>query len=98
MDQQRYLFDQAHKQKDFLEHMFGDLFDTQRRELMQFLSEQARRINESLENQQRFYDHVDSRIDNIEAAMSTRLMTLEKHMQDLQTLSLSTKVKKEGAV
>jgi DNA-binding transcriptional MerR regulator len=98
MDQQRYLFDEAHKQKDFLEHMFSDLLDKQRRELLQFFSDQARRLNESLENQQRFYDHIDSRIDNIEAAMSSRLITLEKHIQDLQNLPHSTKVKKEGAV
>jgi hypothetical protein len=36
MDQQRYLFEQAHKQRDFLEHMFGEMFDKQRQELMQF--------------------------------------------------------------
>jgi DNA-binding transcriptional MerR regulator len=98
MDQQRYLFDEAHKQKDFLKHMFNDLLDKQRRELLQFFSDQTRRLNESLENQQRFYNHVDSRLDNIEAAMSYRLMTLEKHMEDLQTLPHSTKLKKEGAV
>lgn len=55
MDQQRYLFEQAHKQKDFLERMFGDMFDKQRHELMHFLEDQARRHSESLEMQRRLY-------------------------------------------
>jgi NADP-dependent 3-hydroxy acid dehydrogenase YdfG len=41
MDQQRYLFEQAHKQKDFLEQMFGQLLERQRDELRQFFDRQT---------------------------------------------------------
>jgi hypothetical protein len=54
MEQQRYLFEEAHKQKDLLERMFGKLFDQQQQELRQFLDNQSRRLNESLEMQENF--------------------------------------------
>ena len=60
MDQQRYLFDQAHKQRDFLEHMFGEMFDKQRQELMQFLDAQTKRIYEIQELQRHFYEELQA--------------------------------------
>lgn len=50
MDQQRYLFEEANRQKDFLERMFAGLFDKQRHESMQFLDHQVRRLSESVEH------------------------------------------------
>lgn len=97
MDQQRYLFEEAHKQKDFLERMFGELFDKQRHELLQFLDDQARRLNESLEMQRRFYNDVSARLDGLESEMAS-MLAIEKHVQDLLVLSHSTPRKKEGAV
>ena len=44
MDQQRYMFEEAHKQKDFLERMFGELFHEQKRELNRMFDHQSHKL------------------------------------------------------
>jgi hypothetical protein len=44
MDQQRYMFEEAHKQKDFLERMFGELFHEQQRELNRMFDHQSHKL------------------------------------------------------
>ena len=80
MDQQRYLFEEAQKQKDFLEQIFGRLFDQQRRELQAFFFEQNARLNENLEQQIRAHQELRERLAGIEATMATKLAALEKHL------------------
>lgn len=41
MQQQKYMFDEAHRQKEFLERMFSDLLGEQRNDLRKLFSEQA---------------------------------------------------------
>lgn len=98
MDQQRYLFEEAHKQKDFLEKMFGEMFEAQRHELLKMRSEQAKWLNESIETQQRFHYEVGSRLDGIESEMVSKLTSIEKSMHGLVALSQSNSQKKEGNV
>lgn len=96
MDQQRYLFEEAHKQKDLLEQMFGKLFDQQQQELRRFLDNQSRRFNESLEMQKNFYHQVGNRLDVLEQESSSKLVAIEKHVQNLMAQSHSSQQKKGG--
>ena len=98
MDQQRYLFEQAHKQRDFLEHMFGEMFDKQRQELMQFLDAQTKRIYEIQELQRHFYEEMRARFDVFDKETASKLSIVEKNVQDLVVLSNLNNQKKEGNV
>ena len=102
MDQQRYFFEEAHKQKDFLERMFGELFEKQRHELLRFLDDQSRRLHESLEIQSLFYKEVSERFNHFEADVASRLYSIEKHVHGLSVLANltpeTTPEKKEGAL
>jgi len=102
MDQQRYLFEEAYKQKDFLERMFGGLFDKQRHELLQFLDDQSKRQHESLEMQRHFNKDISERFDHFETEMASKLALIEKHVHGLLALTNPTPktnpTKKEGAL
>jgi DNA-binding transcriptional MerR regulator len=98
MDQQRYLFEQAHKQRDFLERMFGDMFDKQRHELMHFLEAQARRQSDSLEMQRRLNEEITARFDLFDKEMTSKLADVENRMQIILNSSTPNQQKKEGAV
>jgi DNA-binding transcriptional MerR regulator len=102
MDQQRYLFEEAYKQKDFLERMFGGLFDKQRHELLQFLDDQSKRQHESLEMQRHFNKDISERFDHFEMEMASKLALIEKHVHGLLALTNPTPktnpTKKEGAL
>ena len=45
MEQQRYMFEEAHRQKEFLERMFGGLLQEQRKDLGQLFEEQRLRMD-----------------------------------------------------
>lgn len=98
MDQQRYLFEEAYRQKDFLERMFAGLFDKQRHESMQFLDHQVRRLSESVETQGRTFNDLSGRLDGFKTEIVSRLAVIEKHLQDLMVVSHPTPPKKEGEV
>jgi hypothetical protein len=87
MDQQRYLFEEAHKQKDLLERMFRNLFEQQRHELLQFLDHQARYLRESLEMQRHFYKEVSERFGHFETTMVSRIISIEEHVHRLLALT-----------
>jgi DNA-binding transcriptional MerR regulator len=102
MEQQRYLFEEAHKQKDLLERMFGGLFENQRRELLRFLDDQEKKLHESIEIQRRLYGEMSERFVNREMEMASKLASIEQHVHDLlpekQSTPETTTEKKEGAV
>ena len=98
MDQQRYLFEEAHKQKDFLEQMFGQLLQEQRGELRQFFERQAQQLEETRHMQKQFFEEVMYRIDRLEAETAAKLYAIERHMQAQPSLPPSTPEPKEGAV
>ncbi|MEI7784378.1 MAG: MerR family transcriptional regulator [Betaproteobacteria bacterium] len=98
MEQQRYLFEQAHKQRDFLEDMFGQLLHEQRGELRQFFERQAQQLEETRHMQKQFFEEVMYRIDRLEAETAAKLYAIERHMQAQPSLPPSTPEPKEGAV
>jgi DNA-binding transcriptional MerR regulator len=102
MDQQRCLFEEAHKQKDFLERMFRELFEQQRHELLQFLDHQARYLRESLEMQRHVYKEVSERFGHFETTMVSRIVSIEEHVHGLLALTNPTPRKtpndKKGAL
>ena len=67
MDQQRYMFEEAHKQKDFLERMFGDLFNQQQRELHRFFEEESEKFEEFRKMNEAMNLDMQYRIKNIES-------------------------------
>lgn len=82
MDQQRYLFEEAHKQKDFLEQIFGRLFAQQRHELQAFFDTQNRYLQESLNQQKQLQAEFRARLDHLEATLAATLAASQKHTQD----------------
>ena len=97
MEQQRYLFDQAHKQKDFLEDMFGQLLQEQRDELRQFFDRQAQQIEETRRMQESFFRDVVHRLDQLEGETVAKLDAIDRHIPALLDRLPSTPKPKEGA-
>jgi len=111
MDQQRYLFEEAYKQKDFLERMFGELFEKQRHELLQHLDHQARHMREiheeNCEIQRHFLElqrqckvEASGQFDDFKDEMVRRLALLEIQVHELLVLinptPETTPTQKEG--
>jgi len=46
IEQQKYMFEEAHQQKDFLERMFGKLLNEQQREMHKFFDDQSHKLDE----------------------------------------------------
>jgi DNA-binding transcriptional MerR regulator len=97
MDQQRYLFEQAHKQKDFLEDMFEKLLHEQRDELMQFFGRQAQQLEETRHMQESFFRDVMHRLDKLEGETVAKLDAIDRHIPALLDRLSSTPKPKEGA-
>ena len=84
MDQQRYMFEEAHKQKDFLEQMFGGLLNEQRNELEKLFAVQAYRFQELSEMNRKANDDTQDRIGILESVLHDKLKTLEIQLQSQQ--------------
>ncbi len=69
MEQQRYMFEEAHKQKDFLERMFGDLFNQQQRELHRFFEQESEKFEEFRKMNEAMNLDMQYRIKNIESSL-----------------------------
>ncbi len=77
MEQQRYMFEEAHKQKDFLERMFGGLLNEQRHELEALFREQSYKLQELSELNRQANEHTQNRISVLESVLHDKLHTLE---------------------
>jgi DNA-binding transcriptional MerR regulator len=97
MEQQRYLFDQAHKQKDFLEHMFEKLLREQRSELREFFDHQAKQLEETRHMQKSFFRDVVHRLDKLEGETVAKLDAIDRHIPALLDRLPSTPKPKEGS-
>ena len=97
MDQQRYLFEEAYKQKDMLEQIFGRLFNKQQHDVRGFLEEQTKGFGEMLALQRRFQQDLGSQLDRFHSEVNARLATLESRLDTLQDLPPPTPQTKEGA-
>jgi hypothetical protein len=84
MDQQRYMFEEAHKQKDFLERMFGELLNDQRNELTKLFAEQSYRLLELSELNRKANDDTKNRIGILESTLHDKLNMLEMQFQSQQ--------------
>jgi len=69
IEQQRYMFEEAHKQKDFLERMFGDLFNQQQRELHRFFEQESEKFEEFRKMNEAMNLDMQYRIKNIESSL-----------------------------
>jgi DNA-binding transcriptional MerR regulator len=66
MDQQRYMFEEAHKQKDFLERMFGELFNEQQRELNRMFDHQSHKLEVFMKMNEDMHLEMKHRLQNLE--------------------------------
>ena len=67
MQQQRYMFEEAHKQKDFLERMFGELFHEQQRELNRMFDHQSDKLEMFIKMNQEMHLEMKQRLQNLES-------------------------------
>jgi gas vesicle protein len=84
MDQQRYMFEEAHKQKDFLERMFGELLNDQRSELTKLFAEQSYRLKELIEINQKANYETQERISHLESEILDKFKRLEMQIESQQ--------------
>ena len=66
MEQQRYMFEEAHKQKDFLERMFGELFHEQQRELNRMFDHQSHKLEVFMKMNEDMHLEMKHRLQSLE--------------------------------
>ena len=81
MEQQRYMFEEAHKQKEFLERMFGDLFKDQQRELNRFFDHQSEKLEEFIKMNESMNREMQHRYQNLEEIVSNKLNVIEMQIE-----------------
>ena len=77
MEQQRYMFEEAHKQKDFLERMFGGLLNEQRHKLEALFREQSYKLQELSELNRKANEDTQNRISVLESVLQHKLHSLQ---------------------
>gem|GEM_PF-623812 len=81
MEQQKYMFEEAHKQKDFLERMFGDLLGEQQRELRRFFDHQSEKLDEFRKMNEVMNIEMQHRFKNLELDVFAKLDLVQMQMQ-----------------
>ena len=84
MEQQRYMFEEAHKQKDFLERMFGNLLQEQRQDLNKIFVEQASQLEMLSEMSRKANDEMQHHHRHLESMLHDKLNMLEIQIQSQQ--------------
>ena len=84
MEQQRYMFEEAHKQKDFLERMFGNLLQEQRQDLNKIFVEQASQLEMLSEMSRKAADDMQHHHRHLESMLHDKLNMLETQIQSQQ--------------
>ena len=84
MEQQRYMFEEAHKQKDFLERMFGNLLQEQRQDLNKIFVEQASQLEMLSEMSRKANDDMQHHHRHLESMLHDKLNMLEIQIQSQQ--------------
>ena len=84
MEQQRYMFEEAHKQKDFLERMFGNLLQEQRQDLNKIFVEQASQLDMLSEMSRKAADDMQHHHRHLESMLHDKLNMLEIQIQSQQ--------------
>ena len=73
MEQQRYMFEEAHKQKDFLERMFGELLQEQRHETLKMFDHQSRMLVDFVKMNESMNMEMKHHLQNFESVLITKL-------------------------
>ena len=85
MEQQKYMFEEAHRQKDFLERMFGNLLEEQRQDLNKLFTEQASQLETLSEMSRKANDEMQHRHSHLESMLHDKLKMLEIQIQRQQS-------------
>jgi DNA-binding transcriptional MerR regulator len=81
MEQQKYMFEEAHRQKDFLERMFGDLLKDQRQDVQVLFAQQTASFQELIRSVHIANEDTKHRMSNLESLLHDRLNQLEVEMK-----------------
>lgn len=81
MEQQKYMFEEAHRQKDFLERMFGDLLKDQRQDVQALFAQQTASFQELIMSVHMANEDTKHRMSNLESLLHDRLNQLEVEMK-----------------
>lgn len=82
MEQQKYMFEEAHHQKDFLERMFGELLSEQRDEIKKLFAEQTYRSLEMSNMVLHSNEKTNERIESLESNLHHKLKMLEVQIKN----------------
>ena len=82
MDQQKYMFEEAHRQKDFLERMFGELLNEQRHEIKTLFNDQVGRFMEMRNTVLHANEKFKDRFEALESNLHDRLNMLEVQIKN----------------
>jgi DNA-binding transcriptional MerR regulator len=96
MDQQRYMFEEAHKQKNFLERMFGELLNDQQRELHKLFDHQSRRFEDFMKMNEMMIIEMKDRLQSLESLMANSLNSIELQSQMQMKLQLEAQQKNKS--
>jgi hypothetical protein len=99
IDQQRYMFEEAHRQKEYLDKMFGGLLEEQRRDLEQMFHAQQRHLADLAERQIEASLQLAERIARLQEAFHAERQELQELLKNSNhpPISPTPPEKKEGA-
>jgi DNA-binding transcriptional MerR regulator len=81
MEQQKYMFEEAHRQKDFLDQMFGSLLKEQRQDVQVLFAQQTVSFNQLITSIHMANDETKHRISALESILHDTLNRLEVEMK-----------------
>ena len=81
MEQQKYMFEEAHRQKDFLDQMFGSLLKEQRQDVQVLFAQQMASFQELIRSVHMANEDTKHRMSNLEAILHDKLKRLEVDMK-----------------
>lgn len=81
MEQQKYMFEEAHRQKDFLDQMFGSLLKEQRQDVQVLFAQQTVSFNQLITSIHKANDETKHRISALESILHDTLNRLEVEMK-----------------
>lgn len=96
MDQQRYMFEEAHRQKDFLERMFSELLQEQRHEALKLFDHQSRMLVDLIKMNESMNMEMKDRLQSLESLMANSLNSIELQTQMQMKLQLEAQQKNKA--
>lgn len=81
MEQQKYMFEEAHRQKAFLDQMFGSLLKEQRQDVQVLFAQQTVSFNQLIASIHMANDETKHRISALESILHDKLKRLEVEMK-----------------